>query len=295
MKYLKPFNEGLDSNLHQTIDDISLDLNDEGCIVRYDFKRDGSFGTIEIISSDDNYIDPEGYRDMGRFTAQNIIPYVKRIYDYMESEGYHCTLICPMIFDKIESKDISYARYKDITFEELEEYKDVEVMSISIMCKMSNDDWMRDMKYLKPFNESNENDLTLTIHDILTDATDEGIKLRVLTSGPLNTNGHRSYIEVILHKIDRYVEPFTLKDIKTGIDTLINTLKDDEYELTKVDMVDGDSSSRIYDIKKIRDPWEYFQNVIEDNSFQRTYPDRDFPLKLVKLTFKCSNNVYSIN
>ena len=143
------------------------------------------------------------------------------------------------------------------------------------------------MKYLKPFNESNdENDLNAIIKDILADATDEGIQLRILTSGPINASGYRSHVEVILHKIERYVEPFTLKDFKTGVDTLINTMKDDGYKVTRVDMFDGESDSRAYDISKIRDPWDYFQGVIEDNSFQRTYPDRDFPFKLVKLTFK---------
>lgn len=145
------------------------------------------------------------------------------------------------------------------------------------------------MKYLKPFNEANENDLTVIIQDILADATDEGIQLRVLTSGPINTAGYRSYVEVILFKpFDKNisVEPFTLKDIKTGVDTLINTLKDDGYKVTSTEMVDDEGTSSRYGNSRFKDPWGYLQSVIDDNSFQRTYPDRDFPLKLVKLIFR---------
>ena len=151
------------------------------------------------------------------------------------------------------------------------------------------------MKYLKPFNESNEsneNDLTVIIRDILADATDEGIQLQVATSGPLNDKGYRSYVEVTLYKGIRYlnrpVDPFTLKDIKTGVDTLINTLEDDGDKVIKTEMFDDQGTSSRYDISKFIDPWDYLQSVIEDNSFQRTYPDKDFQLRLVKLWLRSS-------
>lgn len=134
MKHLKTYKifEGLSSEIETTINDIALDINDEGCYIDYDINSRGDHGTVTILSRDEDYIDEDGYRDLGRFKVANIIPDIKRISDYLESEGYECMIICPMIFDKIESKDRSKGRYKDVTLEELEEYKDVDVMSVII-------------------------------------------------------------------------------------------------------------------------------------------------------------------
>ncbi len=132
------------------------------------------------------------------------------------------------------------------------------------------------MKYLKPFNESND-ELLSSIKDILADATDEGIELTIYDPAP--------FLDVILYKTNKS-EPFTLKDVKPSIDTLINMLKDENYKVIKVEIMDDTGTSSKYELSKYEDPWDYAQLVISDNSFQRSYPDRDFQLKVTRITFK---------
>jgi len=154
------------------------------------------------------------------------------------------------------------------------------------------------MKHLKRYKlfestESTKTDLELMIRDVLADATDEGIKLSVRQQdgdwGSISihlASNHPSTLEVILYKLN--FKKFILKDIKSGVDSLLSMLGD-EYELIRVFMVDDQGKSHKFN-RSHGDPWENLQLLIKDNSFQRTYPDKDFPLNAVKLMF---NNLKS--
>lgn len=147
------------------------------------------------------------------------------------------------------------------------------------------------LHYWRKLNESHKVfDIELMIKDVLADATDEGIKLAVREdrggSPIVLRSSHPSLMEVTLYKVrSESLGLFTVKDIKQSVDSLISMLGD-EYKLIKVYMIDDSGGLHEYTIKSFTDPWEYLQLVIKDNSFQRTYPDRDFPLNAVKFVFK---------